>query len=529
MQQNFNNTRMKQLIKRAFLLSLIGVIVIPTMAIPPLPGLNLTEPTREPAPRGIVSQQRALRMVSRSKLATSLPQRGLLIMAEFSDTPFAEGNTQQAFDSLANGEHYTYNGAMGSCKEYYIHQSNGLYTPHFDIVGPVVLPHTTAYYGSDSTYLGDDRYMVDFIVDACLGAQELGVDFSNYDGNNDGYVDLVYVIYAGYSQAEGAPTYTIWPHAWDLESALYYGNTNQTTYYVKKDNNGNITSRNLPILNGKTLLRYACSNELIYYNDARNGVGTICHEFGHVLGLADLYITDSNAGGNNALTPGTWALMSNGAYLNNGNTPPNLSVWEKYSLGWVDPAMLYANEHVVLPADGKTYRKLNRTGIPSPEGAFTTDTTYYFENRQMTGWDTYLPGHGMLVWRIVYDTNDWYYNGPNNHSTRFQLITANGHTPYTSNMAGGARQDIPFPGSQEYTEYAPYDHTLLSNIQEVDSVISFDFTNTHYTDSTTHLESPIVEMQMTDGVWYNLLGQPITAIESYRGVAISRGKKVIIR
>lgn len=517
---------MKYVKIQSFLSLLIFIsCAIPAVSVPPQPGLSLTEYIRPQLPHGVAAKQRAAHVTNIQEGTAELPSHGLLIVVEFSDTPFAEENTIQAFDSLANGDNYTYNGAMGSCKEYYITQSNGLYTPQFDIIGPVVLPNTTAYYGTDSTYSSNDRYIADFVIDACIGAQKMGADFSNYDQDNDGYVDLIYILYAGYSQAEGAATTSIWPHAWDLESALYYGNTNQTEYYVTTNDIGAITSSNLPVLNGKTIMKYACSNELIYSTNARAGIGTLCHEFGHVLGLADLYITDTGASGNSKLTPGTWALMSNGAYLNNGNTPPNLSVWEKYSLGWVDPEMMCANEHVILPADGKTYRKLNRSCIPSSEGAFTTDTTFYFENRQMTGWDTYLPGHGMLVWRVVYDKNDWYYNGPNNHSTRFQLMTADGSTPYTTGTTGGKRQNVPFPGSKEYTEYAPYNHTQLTNIQEIDSVISFDFTNTTY----TAIESPSVDMHIMDGVWYNLLGQPIKDIQSYKGIAISKDKKVIIR
>lgn len=491
-------------------------------AVAPLPGLGLTEHVRKPIPQGIVHQQRAARAAIEWQ-APELVSRGLLIIVEFADTPLSAGNTVQSFDSLANADDYTYNGAMGSCKKYYQDQSNGKYTPQFDVVGPVVLPQSTAYYGTDAAYRGDDRYVADFVIDACKGAQAMGVDFSNYDQNGDGNVDLVYILYAGYSQADGGPATSIWPHAWDMQSALYYGNTNQNEYYVHANDAGDITSQNLPVLNGKMILRYACSNELIYRSNARTSIGTICHEFGHVLGLADLYVTDNSAPGNPKLVPGSWALMSHGNYLNNGNTPPNLSVWEKYYLGWVEPEMLRANEHVVMPADGMTYRQLNRTGVLSADGPLTTDTTYYMENRQMTGWDAYLPGHGMLVWRVVYDANDWYYNMPNNNTTRFQLITANGSTPYTNNLSGGARQDVPFPGDWEYTEYAPYEHTQLTNIQEQDGVISFDFTNTTYTD----VQSPSVEMDMTEGTWYNLLGQPVD-IRSYKGVVIRQQGKALL-
>lgn len=481
------------------------------LAVAPLPGLNLVEPVREPLPQGMVMQQRAARVATQTK---ELASRGLLIVVEFADTPLAAGNTVQSFDSLANSDNYTYNGAIGSCKKYYQDQSNGRYTPHFDVIGPVVLPQTLAFYGTDAAYEGDDRYVADFIIDACKGAQAMGVDFSNYDQDNDGNVDLVYVLYAGYSQAEGAPATTIWPHAWDMQSALYFGNTYQQEYYVRYNSQGAITDQNLPVLDGKTILKYACSNELIFGSNHRTSIGTICHEFGHVLGLADLYRTDGTSSNE---IPGTWALMSNGNYLNNGNTPPNLSVWEKYALGWVEPEMLMRSQQVELPADGATYKMLNRSGIVPEEGAFTTDTMLYMENRQMTGWDKYLPGHGMLVWQIVYDASDWYFNQPNNKSIRMKLLAANGSAPYTKNMDGGARQDVPFPGSWNVTEYEPYAHVSLTEIEEENGVVRFQFTNGNY----THVLSPSVGVE--DGQWYNLLGMPVD--DSYQGIVIRKGEK----
>jgi hypothetical protein len=268
------------------------------------------------------------------------------------------------------------------------------------------------------------------------------------------------------------------------------------------------------------ILKYACSNELIYTTNARTSIGTICHEFGHVLGLADLYRTDGSTSNE---VPGSWALMSHGNYLNNGNTPPNLSVWEKYVLGWAEPEMLTASKAVNLPADGKTYYMLNRSGIIPDAGALTTDTMYYFENRQMTGWDKYLPGHGMLTWRVVYDAEEWYYNTPNNTTTRFALLAANGSTPYTTNLSGGKRQDVPFPGSWFVTEFEPYEHAYLTDIEENNSVITFQFINT-----STDMESPRVEALPAEGLWYNLLGQPVD-IQSYHGVVVGSQGKIHIR
>ena len=511
---------MKQIFTHSIASLILGLSTLQALAVAPLPGLNLTEPIREPIPQGCVSKERAKQLAAGQTKSQELVSRGLLILVEFSDLPLADGNTKEAFDSLANADNYTYNGAYGSCKKYYQDQSNGKYTPHFDVIGPVVLPQTQAFYGTDTAIEGDDRYIADFVIDACKGAQQLGVDFSDYDQDNDGNVDLVYILYAGHSQADGGAASCIWPHAWDMQSALYFGNTHQTEYYVKTNTAGEIISQNLPVMNGKTVMRYACSNELIYSSNNRTSIGTICHEFGHVLGLADLYRTDGVA---SKEVPGSWALMSNGNYLNNGNIPPNLSVWEKYFLGWIEPEMLATSRNIAMPADGQTYFMLNRTNTIAEEGPLSTDTVYYFENRQKSGWDEYLPGWGMLVWRIVYDAQEWYYNTPNNTTIRFKLVTATGATPYTNSLVGGMRNDVPFPGEWEVDEFKPYPHCSLTEITETDNIITFRFTNT-----ATSLESPTTETILLDGIWYNILGQPID-IHTHHGIAISKQGKVFVR
>ena len=490
-------------------------------AVAPLPGLGLTEPIRKPIPQGIVHQQHAARAAMEWQ-APELVSRGLLIVVEFADTPLSAGNTVQSFDSLANADDYTYNGAMGSCKKYFQDQSDGQYTPQFDVVGPVVLPQSTAYYGTDPAYSDYDRYIADFVIDACKGAQAMGVDFANYDQNGDGNVDLVYIIYAGYSQADGGPATSIWPHAWDVQSALYYGYTNQNEYYVHANDAGYITAQNLPVLNGKTILRYACSNELIFSSRARTSIGTICHEFAHVLGLPDYYLTTTTPITQQRLTPGAWSLMGLGNYLNNGNTPPNLSVYDKYFLGWLTPTVLDRSQSLTIPADGATTYMLTRNQMHSEEGAYRTDTAYYIENRQKEGWDAYLPGHGMLIWRVMYDKVDWYNNCPNDYVARYLLVSAKStSSPYTT---GKEKPEVPFPGSSMQTKYEPFKgYNGLYNIQETNGVITCDFTTTN---NTTDVEMvPVVDQSV---VWYNLLGQPVD-IQSYKGIAVSKQGKVLVR
>jgi M6 family metalloprotease-like protein len=390
----------------------------------------------------------------------------------------------------------------------------------FDVIGPVTLPHESAYYGTDKPNAsGDDQYIADFVVDACKAADSLGVDFTQYDNDEDGIVDFVYIVYAGVGQADGGASTTIWPHNWDLISALYYENSNQTEYYAYYDEEGKLCY-NLPSLDGKMLYLYACSNELKYSTNARTGIGTICHEFSHVLGLPDYYLTTTSPVVNQRETPGAWSLMGYGNYLNDGNTPPNYSVYDKYYLGWLEPEVLAQTKTLEIPADGVTTYMLASSEKHVDEGAYRTDTVYYIENRQQEGWDAYLPGHGMLIWRVIFNEDDWYQNCPNDHVARYRLISAvTASSPYTTTKP---KPEVPFPGSKNITKYTPFSHNGLYNIQEANGLITCEFT-------TTTIHSAVENIQVPrTGVWYNILGQPIDP-NNYKGVAIHDNKKYLLR
>ena len=490
------------------------------LAVAPIPGLGLVEPQR---PR-ILFETKVVDANLRSEVALlhapkiNLAPRGLLILASFSDANFAENNTQLAFDSLANGEKYTYNGATGSCKQYFTDQSNGKYSPQFDVVGPVVLPQPMAYYGKNHSD-GNDQYVVDFVIDACKGADSLGVDFSKYDNDEDGFVDFIYIIYAGYAESEGAGATTIWPHNWDLISALYYGYTNQKEYYATS-----AVNYKLPELDGVKLNNYACSNELKKSNNARTGIGTICHEFSHVLGLPDYYLTTSNPVVNQRYTPGAWSLMGYGNYLNDGNTPPNYSVYDKYYLGWLEPEALSKSQSLEIPADGETTYMISRDEKHVETGAYRTDTVYYLENRQQEGWDTYLPGHGLLVWRVIYDESDWYQNCPNDYVARYLLVSAlNTSSPYTTTKP---KPEVPFPGSKNVTQYEVFPNlSSIENIQEISGLITCDFVTE--SSAISDIITPSLSRPSLAGRWYNLMGQPIDP-RSYHGLVIHNGEKMLL-
>lgn len=421
----------------------------------------------------------------------NMSEHGLVLLVDFTDKAFQSTNTTADFDSLMNGVDYAFNGAVGSVRRYFQDQSNGQYNPHFDVVGPIHLPNKVSFYGTNASSgpaSGNDRYLADFVIDACMIADSVfGLDFSEYDNDGDGNVDFVYIIYAGFGEADGGGSTTIWPHNFSLTSALYYGLSHQTEYYV---NSG--SDYNLPLFDGKYVDNYACSMELkysYYGGGKRTGIGCIAHEFGHVLGLPDLYDTSYGTNYSQGYTPSEWDIMDGGSYNEDMNCPPNYSVYEKYYLGWAQPALLagYVTEEGdtvlsyerTLPADNMTYAMLTLNGEPSLKQSERTDTVYYLENRQQTGWDASLPGHGMLVWRVHYNDDAWYRNEPNQEANkpRCTIICAKTGKYGASVGYGGDRQDVPFPGSSNKMTYQPFGShkPQLLNIQETDGVITFGF------------------------------------------------------
>lgn len=348
--------------------------------------------------------------------------KGLVILVQFSDVKFQEKNDVTAFNNLLNQEGYYEGGATGSAKDYFKAQSNGKYSPKFEVFGPVTLANTRKYYGEEGNIAGldaNDMYMADFVIDATKAADAAGCDFTQYDSDNDGKVDIVYFFYAGLGQASGGESETIWPHNWELQYALLYKRTHGTTY-----------SYTNPLkLDGKMINNYACSAEL--KNDGtRSGIGTLCHEFSHVLGLPDYYDTSPYTPNNTELhnTPWEWSIMDYGSYNNNEMTPPNYSIFDKYFMGWATPKFLEANvaTGVAITTDYDDAYQI--TGGSELVPYTNEGTVYYIENRQQKGWDAALPYHGMLLWKVRYNATAWLNNGPNNEISepRYTLVPSSG-------------------------------------------------------------------------------------------------------
>ena len=385
----------------------------------------------------------------------NLAPRGIVIMVNYANKTFKPANTQAVIDSLCNALNCTVNkngsASYPSAGQYFADQSNGAYRPVFDVYGPYPLSQNYEYYGEDEQvwdeeegeYVdGNDIRPANMVVEACKLADSAGVDFTKYDSDGDGKIDFVYVIYAGKGEASGGDANTIWPHSYSIEEQLeleeyftaypddyydWYG-TDFIPYFTQEYQESDC------YVDGKKINTYACSNEL--YGSSLDGIGTLCHEFSHVMGLPDFYETSYGVNSQLELTPGVWNIMDAGSYNGNGHCPPNYDAWEKYFFGWHTPINLGKNStEVQLIANGQTgYHAYQIT--PGHELVGPTDSlpdnapVYYIENRQQMGWDSELPATGMLIWKVQYSKTAWKNNGPNNEDRkpRFTLVIPSGTT-----------------------------------------------------------------------------------------------------
>ena len=332
-------------------------------------------------------------VIRKSYPLTGVP-KSLVILVNFSDKSFVINNTKAAYTNLLNEVGYAANGGTGSARDYFRDNSNGAFNPQFDVVGPYTLPSTMATYGGNTS--GSDKNPRKMVIDACTLAAADGVNFAQYDTDNDGKVDNIFIYYAGFNEAEGGGANTIWPHRWSLAD------------YTTK-------------FNGKTIFDYACTSELKGTSGSNMcGIGTFVHEFGHVLGLPDFYAT------NNAThhTLYSWEVMDYGPYLNEGRTPPSYSSYERFFLGWLTPVEIKSPQNIsldTLSTSNKAYL-ITQNGNHNLNGANPNPTEFFLlENRQLKGWDAFLPGHGLLITRVNYNASTWYGNSVNNTSTSMGL------------------------------------------------------------------------------------------------------------
>lgn len=388
---------------------------------------------------------------------TSGNLKTLVVLVEFSNLKFNIANPRDYFDRLLNEDNFSENGSIGSAKQYFRQSSAGQFDPDFVVVGPVVLPKDYSYYGKND-YMGYDANVAEMVTEACKGCDDQ-VNFADFDYDNDGMIDNVYFFYAGYGEADNPETAqytnTIWPHASNVKTDM------------------GITCE----LDGKLLNHYACSNERRgVYSDNPGmtvGYGTFCHEFGHVLGLPDIYdpyYKTDQSGNLIYYTPGSWMIMDSGGYNHDGCVPPLYGAFERFSLGWVKPRQFGATkEYTISPIGEKNEVFIVYTEVPSE--------FFLFENRQMEGFDRYLPHHGMLVWHIDFKQDKWNYNSVNSQAHQYvDLVEANGMSGTLTNpyQEAARRRGEPFPGSLKASAFSATTTPALVSWKKNPTIISLN-------------------------------------------------------
>ena len=387
--------------------------------------------------------------------------KGLVVLVEWNDRQFTLDDPQAFYKKLVNERHLTDTSKShypvdiyGSARDYYNDNSMGIFDPTFDVVGPVQIDYSCTY-PCPKTPSGqnDPNFNNRFIniVKAIMTKVNASTDLSNYDLNNDGVIDIVYFIFSGYgSYVQGNSYKYLWPHADDWSPF-------SSRYGMRYD--------------GKLFGRYACSMEIQDYEGQASqhvwldGIGTICHEFSHVLGLADHYDTDYEENGQ-AEDPGLWDIMAGGADLNYGLIPAGYNAFERYVLGFANLNVLdVPGPYQLEPFGTSNQFYMIKTG--------TADDDFFIENRQKEGWDAFLPGHGMLIWRA--ETGDeliWKSNNVNSEADHmyFQLLkgtpTRGINTSYT-----------PFPGQGKVTDITSQTYpALLSWLGKEATVDLYDIT-----------------------------------------------------
>ena len=446
---------------------------------------------RREASKFAIAEQTQMRKQAATQTAvkTNIAEHGLVILVNFTDMAFK--TTQAEMDSMHNGYNYSrdysyqYNRetytihAEGSARQYFYDASFGQYNPKFDVVGPVTVSQKYAYYGAND-YNGNDKHAEQMVYEACLLVDSLypEIDFSLYDNNGDGEMDYVYVVYAGYGEADGGPANTIWPHSYWIQYAGY-----------------DLT------LDGVKIDKYACGNEKNAISKQHDGIGTFVHEFGHVLGLPDLYATNNTS----HRTLGDWDVMDYGPYNNDGNTPPTYSAYERFFFGWLTPTLIKDTALLTLHDLYSTNEAflITTTDEHNLIGTDPNPTTFYLmENRQSNIWDKYLAGHGMMLTKVQYDYNKWYQNTVNNTASKLgvDIIEAKTNTSSTNKDT-----DLFPAGATEYTKISKHP---IYNIQETsDGVIQFKYLSPNATTSINEVvsstENPVVAI-------YTITGTPVS-------------------
>lgn len=357
----------------------------------------------------------------------------LIIMVQFPADPADPDGAQPAVSAsftAAQADANLFGGTAtgpGNMTDYYAEVSYGA----LNLIGTVVGPYTLAH---DKNDYDDGPLDARAMVAEAIALADPDIDYNDFDNDGDGWVDNVAVMYAGNGPDNGGyegadpDVNRLWPHASSLAAPVAVDGINAQTYYI--------------------------SPELLSSAPRLRTIGVYAHEFGHKLGLPDLYDTDDAPDDSDGI--GHWCLMASGSWCSNvpgsenGEAPSHMSAWCKSVLGWVTPTDMtgLAIAAAIPAATTNAYAAQLGTNPGGPDDWPGGSGEYFLvENRQRTGFDVGLDGCGLLVWHIDEAMTHNRNQGHTAGSHRLvDLEEADGLDELDSSGTRGDAGD-PFPGS----------------------------------------------------------------------------------
>ncbi len=436
--------------------------------------------------------------------------KGVVILAEFADVPFSIDSINTLLSNRYNADNYTEEVSFneysetygqklrleatipGSARDYFRSQSFGQFVPQFDVIGPVTLSQKRSYYGANNSS-GNDKNTSAMIREACQKAYDLGLtDFTDYDNDGDGVVDVVYVVYAGSDEAQTGLSEAIWAKA---------------------------SSISLILGNGVKMGRYACSGELVIDLPVVAGIGTFVHEFSHILGLPDFYNTKGED-----FTMDIWSVMDYGMYNAEGFVPCGYTAFERYSLGWIP---MFTFDAPATAAIGTTEEEGKGYRIFTSEA--DTASFYMLETIRREGWNRYAAANGLLVTEVTYDRSAWRGNTVNAGTHRHCVVPANNDYNYkTANKHLFGTANHEFTLNSTPASITQFGKAMDKPLTDINYDATTGKTTFHFRgggESVGVDELTIHNSRFT--IIYDLLGRRVE--NPSKGIYIVNGKKVVIK
>lgn len=475
-----------------------------------------------------------------SKQNNYVPHTGTItipvVLVNFQDVKFKINTPKEAFEQLFNIDTQADLGNRndrnyGSVAQYFRDMSNGAFTPKFKVYDPVTVDKPETYYGGTRENDNKDEDPRQLVKDALKLVEDQVTENDIKSFCSDGKtIDCVYIVYAGLGQNDGGDGTTVWANCWTTDGAT---------------------------LRGKEVRRYTMSGELSPWKikdgtiPAVNGLGVICHEFSHSLGLPDMYPTATSAYLDNQEME-YWDLMDGGEYTYNGFCPTAYTAFEKEQMGWpVDIKPLDSDASVTMTKSteqgGTAYKIVN------PQN--DKEEYLMLEYIQQKGWNQYLFGNGLLVYHVCLPSETLYSSTHLNNAPGYPgmaVVPADGaclssYIKANENDYGNSLKGDLFPGTgnlqgQNVTELSDTNNQpnfcwynaakteklntnkAIKNIKYDNGVLTFDYVN----DVASGILPVWGDKQATDGRVYSIngayLGDDITKLP--HGIYIVNGQKI---